>query len=320
MILDTKNVNLIAVYTGEKGQAHCVCKCPCCSQKGPDSLYQGNLSQINDLLDIFPNLEQLYIFGNPDPVVDPDFCNKAALLSISRGVNVCFSTSGVGGKEMLKKLLKDIDPKNVDYISFSIDSINPEKMSMLKGIKYPWLRAIEGIDWVISQGYNVKIQPTLWSSNYLDAYSIIEFFTLRGVKKYSFHIGSVERADVETHQHLTSNQIQQVHKQIDLVTKKYADISVNCPVIYPSCGNNDDSKWYCMKPSQCYNWLVFLKETGVWGTHVPIASEFNDKYIFNLKEPINVEPLEEKETCPLSNKTTNGSKTLCRYITKKWNW
>lgn len=318
--LDPKMVNLIALYTGGKGQENCICKCPCCSQKGPIDTYQGSLKQIDEVLDIFPNLRQLYFLGNPDPAVDTEFCNQAALMTIDRGVNVSFSTSGVGGLKMLRKLLANIKPENVDYISFSIDSAIPEKMSMLKGINYPWKNALEGIDWAIKEGFIVKIQPTLWSSNYQDAYSIIDFFSSRGVKLFSFHIGSVEKANIMTHQHLTPAQVQEVHQQINNITKKYP-VHVTCPIIYPSCGENDLNKWYCMNPLNCYNWLVFLKENGIWGTHIPIASEFDEKYSFKLEsnKTIDFAEFERNDSCPFSEKTAHGSKTLCRYIAKTWN-
>ena len=186
--LDINKVKLIALYTGDKGYAHCPCKCPCCSQKGVGGNYQGDISQVKKLLECFTGLKQLYFFGNPDPVVDPEFCNQASKFAIERGINVCYSTSGIGGITTLKRLLKDIPPEKVDYISFSIDTVNAEKMNMLKGIPFPWERAIEGIAWAILNGYNVKIQPTLWSSNYMDAYSIIDYVSNMGVEKFSFHV------------------------------------------------------------------------------------------------------------------------------------
>ena len=315
--LDINKVKLIALYTGNKGYAHCPCKCPCCSQKGVAGDYQGNISQIEKLLECFTGLKQLYFFGNPDPVVDSEFCNHASKLAIEKGINVCYSTSGIGGDSMLKKLLNGISPENVDYISFSIDSVNAKKMNMLKGITFPWERAIEGITWAISNGYNVKIQPTLWFSNYMDVYSIIDYFANMGVKRFSFHVGSIETNDLKTHNHLNYVQIKEVHEQINLVTKKHK-VHVECPIIYRECGENNIHKWYCMNPKECYNWLVFLRKNGVFATHVPIMSEFDEKFCFDITKPIMVEKIEKNEYCPLSEKTAK-TKTLCRYISKTWN-
>ncbi len=317
--ISPNNVNLIALYTGNNGQTNCICKCQCCSQKGPTNNYQGSLKQIDEVLDIFPNLKELYFFGNPDPAVDTNFCNQASLLTIDRGVKVSYSTSGVGGTIVLEKLLNGISPEYVDYISFSIDSTDPNKMSMLKGINYPWEKAIDGIKWAIKEGYKVKIQPTLWSCNYMDAYSIIEYFANLGIDWFSFHIGSVEKNTIPTHQHLTPEQVKDVHDQITCITNQYP-VQVVCPVLYPSCGENDLNKWYCMNPAICSNWLVFLKKDGVYGTHIPIASEFDEQYSYKLAPNmiLNVNEFPRQSYCPFSEKTANGSKTLCRYIARKW--
>lgn len=317
--LDLKNVKYVTLYTGGKGQANCVCKCPCCTQKGPIDTYQGTIDQMKEVLDIFPNMHQLYLLGNPDPAIDTDFCNQASLMAIDKGANVCYSTSGVGGLKMLRNLLNNIKSNNVDYISFSIDSVNPEKMSMLKGIKYPFDNTIEGIEWALKEGFKVKIQPTLWSCNYQDAYAIIDYFSKIGVKSFTFHVGSVEKANIETHQHLTIEQIRNVQQQIDEITKMHP-VHVTCPVMYPTCGENDNSKWYCMNLNNCDNMLVFLKENGILGTHIPIASEIDERFIYELKPntPINIDEFPKTDFCPISEKTAK-QKTMCRYVKKVWN-
>lgn len=313
---DINNIKLIALYTGNKGYDSCACKCPCCSQIGVGGNYQGNIAQIDLILDRLKGLKQLYLFGNPDPVVDTKFCNEASRLAISRNVNVSYSTSGIGGIKTLKKLLDGIKPQYVDYISFSIDSICNEKISMLKGVNFPFEYAIDGIKWAIDNGYITKIQPTLWSCNYMETYDIIDFFAKLGIKKFSFHIGSIEKNCLSTHKHLNTTQMLNVFEQIENAVKNYK-IQVSCPIIYPECGKNNEHKWYCMNPLECHNWLVFLKENGVFATHVPIMSEFNNKFCYDITKPIYIEPYEKKEFCPLSD-CTSKQKTLCRYISKEW--
>lgn len=315
--LDINEINLIALYTGDKGYSSCACKCPCCSQSEVQGNYQGNLEQIYLLLEKFSKLKQLYLFGNPDIVVDTDFCNQVSKIAINKGINVCYSTSGIGGIPKLEQLLNGIESKYVDYVSFSIDSMDKDKMSMLKGVNYPFERAIDGIKWAVENDFKPKIQPTLWSSNYMDVYSIIEYFASIGVKVFTFHIGSVEKNSLDTHQHLTPEQMMDVHKQIDAVTHKYK-VKVTCPTIYPSCGDNNIHKWYCMNPQECHNWLVYLKENGIFATHVPVLSELDNKFFFDITKPIYVEELAKQDFCPSSNKAAK-CKTLCRFIAKTWN-
>ena len=320
-LFKTNEINSITVYTGEKGSESCLCKCPICSQKGSTSKYQGTNEQIDELFRIFPNLKQTYILGNPDPAVDTKYCNKLSLKAIESGSNVCYSTSGIGGIKTLKTLLKDIKPENVDYVSFSIDSVDKMKMNLLKGVNYPFDKAIDGIKWAQDSGYKIKIQPTLWSCNYLEAYSIVKYFSQMDIQDFSFHVGSVEKGCLPTHQHLTEEEIKNVHLQLDNIYKQFPKDHISCPVIYPSLGIKDDTRWYCMHPENNRAWLVFLRQNGIYGTNIPIASEIDEQNIFEIKEECDVyiNPVPEQDYCPISKYTSNNPKTLCRYIVKKWN-
>ena len=282
-IFKTSEITNLTIYTGEKGKESCICKCPACSQSGSICNYQGTKEQQDELLRIFPNLKQLYILGNPDPCVDTKYCNTLSKKAIDNGSKVCYSTSGVGGVNTLKDLLDGIKPCDVDYLSFSIDSIDKEKMNLLKGIKYPFDYAIDGIKWAMNKGYKIKIQPTLWSCNYMDAYSLVDYFSKMGVDYFSFHVGSIEKANIPTHQHLTEEQIKNVHMNLDKISKIH-NVHICCPVIYPSLGINDDTRWYCMHPENNRAWLVFLRRDGIYGTNTPIASEINDKFMFKLEK------------------------------------
>lgn len=314
--LDYDKVKFITLYTGTKGYHNCYCKCPCCTQKNINDNYQGQIEQIEELFNKFKSIKQMYILGNPDPLVDVNFCNEVSKLSILKGANVCYSTSGVGGLTRIKQLIQGIDIPKIDYISFSIDSINPQKMSMLKGINYPFNSVIEAINWLIKNNYPVKIQPTLWSANYQEAFNIIEYFANLGVKLFTFHIGSNETAIYDTHHHLTEEQVKYAHLLMEKAFLKY-HVNITCPIIYPSCGNNDLNKWYCMQPEKCENLLVFLKEDGVYVTNVPIISEIDDSYLYNINKPIMLKQLDQDDICPISNSTAK-TKTLCRYVKKNW--
>jgi len=319
-LFKTNEITNLTLYTGEKGKESCVCKCPACSQSGSTCNYQGTTSQQDELLRIFPNLKQLYILGNPDPCMDTKYCNTLSKKAIDIGSKVCYSTSGVGGIKTLKELLETIKPDDVDYISFSIDSVDKEKMNLLKGINYPFDEAVDGIKWAMDHNYKVKIQPTLWSCNYMDAYNLVDYFSKIGVDNFSFHVGSIEKANIPTHQHLTLEQIKNVHMNLDKVSIIH-NVSICCPVIYKEMGINDKTRWYCMHPENNRAWLAFLTHDGIYGTNTPIASEIDNRFIFKLEEnkDVSINALPEQEYCPISKIASNNEETLCRYIVKKWN-
>ena len=322
-IINTDEVLSVTLYTGEQGQESCICKCPCCSQSVKGNNYHGTESQIDEFFEKLPSLEQVYILGNPDPAVDPDFCNLVAHKAINRGIHVSFCTSGVGGKKTLQRLLDGLEPSMVDYVSFSIDSTSQERMSMLKGIYYPWDYAVEGICWAIKNGYTVKVQPTLWSSNYLDAGGIIDYFAPMGVKWFTFHIGSLESGiKLPTHRHLRASEISLVHDHIDDAVKKHPGIKVRCPIIYPTCGDDDKSKYYCMYTHRCKELLVTFAKDGIMCTHAPIASSYDSNCIFKLGEVAEVAEYQVSGYCPLGGNLVGNKDTItyCRFVSKMWNY
>ncbi|CDC06474.1 unknown [Clostridium sp. CAG:343] len=131
-----KKVKSLTLYTGTYGRRKCTCSCIGCTQESygrKHKEYQGNLEQIQKIIEKLPNLEEAYILGNPDVSVDTEFCNLAAKEFIKHGKKVMFSTSGYNGVKVIKKLIQEIDPNNIQYISYSIDSLDNEKLQFLKG-------------------------------------------------------------------------------------------------------------------------------------------------------------------------------------------
>lgn len=322
--MNLKKIRFVTLYTGENGSEACVCNCPCCSQAKKKG-FQGNLGQGKELLERLPNLEKLYILGNPDPAVDARFCNQVAHLGVAKGIKVAFCTSGAGGTGVMQRLLEGLSPEMVTYVAFSIDSLSKERMSILKGINYPLERAIQGIEWALENGYEVKIQPTLWPLNFHEAGELIEFFTNMGVKRFHFHVGSVENGSkMPTHRHLTEEELRWVHLEVEEKMKKYPHLKMKLPIIFSSIGKYDENKYFCMHTERCVELLVSLGSKGNWCTHTPIAAEFSDAFGFLLKDAENTElkKIKNGTICPFSKQLTGGmyEKTLCRYVSRTWDY
>ena len=188
----------LTLYTGSNGRRGCSCNCPGCSQtnygeRHAGSFHQGTLTQIQEIITLLPNLQKAYFLGNPDCSIDSIFCSKAAKMFIQHGIHVMFSTSGIGSVETLKKLLNGLDLNFVDYISFSIDSINCEIESMLKGTRIDYTTLLKGIEYCHSLSIPVKIQPTVWQINQDTLIDTMEFFNSKyQINWFTFHVGSCE--------------------------------------------------------------------------------------------------------------------------------
>ena len=322
--IELSKVTNVTLYTGNNSPWYCTCSCPCCSQRKREQHYEGTLDQANAFFEMLPNLKQLYILGNPDPTVDLDFCHQIMKMAMARKINVSFSTSGIGGKVSYEKLLKGIPNSIVDYVSVSIDTVDEQKLNILKGRQYSLKKSVDGIKWLLDNGYTVKIQPTLRSSNFNDVEELMEYFIHIGVYWFTFHIGSLESGvSLPTHRHLTVNELHNVHDAIQSVVDRHKDkhISVRCPVIYPELWHNDETKWYCMKDSSITELMVTFTEKGIVATHVPMLSFFNEERSFYFKEgqdEIYLPSLKKDNICPISKELSGKNKTFCCYISRYW--
>ena len=165
--LELKNIKKIYLYTGTNGRAGCACNCPMCILGDSLSIekYQGTIEQIHEILAVLPNLRQAFLMGNPDPCVDTDFCNSAARVFQAHDIKVFFQTSGIGGVKTLEKLFDGLDPKRT-AVNFSLDSLDNEKLAILKGTRnYTVEKITECFDWCKERGVVTTVMPTVWNIN-----------------------------------------------------------------------------------------------------------------------------------------------------------
>ena len=191
-----KKVKVLTLYTGTYGRKKCTCSCIGCTQENYGRRhedYQGTIEQIKVIIEKLPNLEDAYILGNPDVSVDTKFCNMAAKEFVKHGKKVMFSTSGYNGIGVVKELTKGIHAKDIKYISYSVDTIENQRLKYLKGTKNISIDQIdEAIQYCINNKIKVKIQPTLWELNQDDYKDIIKHYSEYGIDWYTFHAGSFE--------------------------------------------------------------------------------------------------------------------------------
>lgn len=169
----SKNDNMqeitgLTLYTGSFGKRGCTCDCEGCSQEKygkQHGFYQGTMSQVEKILSIAPNIQRAILLGNPDISVDAKFVNQVAKFLIKKRVRVRFSTSGYNSIETAQNVLADLDPKYIDYYSFSIDSLKKKNEIILKGRIIPLEEIAQTIRFCNDKGVQVKIQPTFMIKN-----------------------------------------------------------------------------------------------------------------------------------------------------------
>lgn len=302
-----ENVEELTLYTGTFGRKKCTCSCIGCTQESygrKHKDYQGTLEQIKVIIEKLPNLKNAYILGNPDVSVDTSFCNKAAKEFIKAGKKVMFSTSGYNGLEVVEKLTDGIEAKDINYISYSIDTIDNKKLQYLKGTNKINLDEINvAIKYCLSKGITVKIQPTIWEINQDDYKDIIDYYSKMGIEWFTFHAGSFEALQGRNIplNHVTPKKWMEIVKEINrLAIRK--NLKIKAPKIFL-----DDKEWKTYKENNkvyCQNGgkglQIWMQEDGLKATFCPVLSEVMENFTFDL----------EKEEPKLLNTEKNNC-TIC---------
>ena len=308
------DVETIILYTGSNGKKGCTCKCLGCymgSYSKGKSMYQGNMTQISELVEMLPNLKKVLLFGNPDISVDPEFCNEVAKYLQLHNLRLYFWTSGIGGAEIIDKVLEGIDPMNVGKIGFSVDTLDNYKLSVLKGTKFSMEKLIEGIEFCNKKGIHTIIMPTIWSLNADEDWGAFKnFFEKYNVSEISGHFGSVESAE-ECLAHVPEDMVIKIRNEF----KKIGTI--------PYCLVTDSEylEYKSSFKSKCSDGAgvihVYLEKDGIKASvSCSVLTTIYPEYIVdikNLKLPI----FSEWESCPIIEKavgyTCKELRPICRY-------
>lgn len=307
MSMKTK-VKSLTLYTGFNGQRGCTCKCKFCTQIFPSEFlpYQGTLEEIHRIIKELPNLENAYILGNPDVSVDAKFCNQAAKEFIKIGCNVMFSTSGIGGKHTMEKLLQGLSPKKVNYVSFSVDSLNRDTVKFLKGVDLPLSQIESGIQYCLEHNIPVKIQPTLWTVNQNEVESIVTYFLKKyNIHWFTFHIGSLETYHGNENWHLSAKSVRKVYEEIKKLQQIY-NLEIKIPMNmlnkseYAIFQTNYTTHCTDIFPEDIQVWMT---ANGLKASYCPVFSTVYPDSLFDLEFENKIAPGMSCKTCPVQKQT-----------------
>ena len=315
-MFDRRELKRLTLYTGSNGRKGCTCKCIGCSQEKYGSstpFYQATEEQVKELLTLLPNIKDCIILGNPDPSVDPDFCNWIARYMVSKGIRVRLSSSGVNALEVAKKLFQDVDTNFVDYMSYSVDSINTKTLKRLKGRDISLELINEAIEYCKSIGVTCKIQPTLWNINKNDYEELVEYYLERGVNWFSFHVGSKEsfmKDDIEL-EHILPEEWIYIRNRLEKMAIKH-NFSLHMPYIF--LNDEEYRKYQKENGNKCdlralRNTQVWIEKNGFRTTHCPLLRE---KRVFDYElETMDMKKIDfqnnSKGYCPVAGDCFGGN-------------
>jgi MoaA/NifB/PqqE/SkfB family radical SAM enzyme len=71
--------------------------------------------------------------------------------------------------------------RNADFVAISIDSLDPAKNDLIKGVKGSWKTAIQAVDRLYEEGINVSVTPTISQFNLYEIIDITKHFLQKGI-------------------------------------------------------------------------------------------------------------------------------------------
>lgn len=281
----------LTLYTGTYGRKKCTCSCIGCTQESYGKRhkdYQGTMEQIKIIIEKLPNLKNAYLLGNPDVSVDTEFCNQAAKEFIKQGKKVMFSTSGYHGLEVVQELTKGISAKDINYISYSVDTLDNEKLQFLKGTKKIDIEEInQAIRYCLDHQIPVKIQPTLWEINQDDYREIMNYYAKLGIQWFTFHAGSFEALQGKKVplNHIKPEKWLEIVNEIHHIAVR-KKLKTKTPKLFlrePEWETYQrENKVYCQNGGR--DLQIWMQEDGLKATFCPILAEVSSKYIFDLEK------------------------------------
>jgi MoaA/NifB/PqqE/SkfB family radical SAM enzyme len=313
-----ENIHDITLVTGSNGRKGCTSKCLGCymGKYGEERpFYQGTINQVRELVSILPNLKRVALFGNPDISVDTVFCNQVAKVLQEKNILVYLFTSGAGGMKVTEQVLDGLNKNNVGRLYFSIDTLDDEKLSKIKGIQISHKDIFSSIEYCNQRGIQTGIIATIWAINMdEDLIAFSEYWKSLGVAKVKIHYGSVEAADGRI-AHVPMDKVLEIRK-------KYGH-AVRLPYIFTS----DEefvtylSRDVANKKIRCSDFdgevFFYLEKDGIkWSFNCSIATTVYPEYITDIKDK-KLPFFPNIIHCPVAEKALgyecNTMHTVCRY-------
>jgi len=316
------SVEMCGLFTGTNGRRGCTGNCAGCyvgTIEEDHPMYQGNIEQTKELLELLPNLKRVLIFGNPDPSVDPEFCNETAKLLQNKGIQVLFISNGVGGVETVKKVIDGLDTSLIFEFGFSIDTLDEKKNSAMRGVKLSLENTLYSMEYLKGLGVKTKTSFTIWPANMDENWSeYVKYFESRGIN-VDHGFGCIQASQGRVH-HVPEEKILEIRKAY--TDMKLATILANDKEYetYMS-GYVANNKLKC---TTLKNITAYFTNGGIKATYLcTILSTIYPKYLVNIRDLHSIIPSEFHEDtiktgyCPASKQALGFESAslhpVCRY-------
>lgn len=141
------------------------------------------------------DIDTIFIMAN-EPTTQPELSNHIIKYAIRNSIKIKLVSNGFAPISIYKKMLEGINPKDINKITISLDSMNEKIHNTMRNNNMAFANAIKTIEFLNRNHYNIRIQMTICDMNYdtiID--SVKELNNKYGITNFAFHHMSIsERA------------------------------------------------------------------------------------------------------------------------------
>lgn len=150
-------------------------------------------------------IDTIFIMAN-EPTTQPDLANHIIKYAITNNIKIKIVSNGFASINIYQKMLSDINPKCINKITISLDSMNEKIHNHIRNNDKSFFNTIRTINYLKNNGYNIRIQMTICDINYntiID--SVKELNSNYNITNFAFHCMSVsDRAIKNGLKHLSA--------------------------------------------------------------------------------------------------------------------
>jgi len=151
------------------------------------------------------DIDTIFIMAN-EPTTQPELSNHIIRYAIRNNIKTKIVSNGFAPISTYKKMLENINPKDINKITISLDSMNEKIHNRIRNNNKSFLNAIRTIEFLKNNNYNIRVQMTICDVNYdtiID--SVKELNDKYGINNFAFHYMSVsDRATKNGLNHLNA--------------------------------------------------------------------------------------------------------------------
>ena len=180
----------------------------CCindSYHGQKYISKENSDIILDTIKTEYGIDTIFIMAN-EPTTQPKLANHIMKYAIKNNIKIKIVSNGFAPINTYKEMLADINPKSIDKITISLDSMNEKIHNRIRNNDKSFFNTIRTINYLNDNGYNIRIQMTICDINYdtiID--SVKELNSKYNITNFAFHCMSVsDRAKKNGLNHLNA--------------------------------------------------------------------------------------------------------------------